>query len=252
MVSGSLLGHTSGIHSISLSADGLFLASGSWDGTARIWDLGSLECVNTFSGSSEVQAVSFSPSGSQLAVLDSGSISLWDISSGSMALNVEGFNWPNTVSWSPDCRFLAVGQNDVRVFSPLSENPSMPVQTLSPHDDQNSTVYSSAWSSDGLLLAVGLANGSISIYETGSWSLQTLLVGHKGVVNGLVFLPGDQTLASAGGDRTGRVWDLNSGECVSVLHGHSSGLNSISCSANGDRIITGGADCTARVWHKER
>ena len=77
----TLTGHTSGVIGVSFSPDGMTLASGSWDGTVRLWD------VNTGSPSSHahraygsgVIAVSFSPDGTTLA---SGSedytVRLWD------------------------------------------------------------------------------------------------------------------------------------------------------------------------------
>jgi WD40 repeat protein len=43
----SMQGHTGGVWSVALSADGVMAASGSFDGTVMLWDLKSRACVRT-------------------------------------------------------------------------------------------------------------------------------------------------------------------------------------------------------------
>ncbi|TYZ59095.1 hypothetical protein PybrP1_007215 [[Pythium] brassicae (nom. inval.)] len=45
-----LAGHDGGVISLALSACGTFLLSGSWDGSARVWDLRSRACVHVLAG----------------------------------------------------------------------------------------------------------------------------------------------------------------------------------------------------------
>ena len=77
----TLEGHTSSVYSVSFSPDGTTLASGSWDGTVRLWEVGSRQGKATLRGHmGGVYSVSFSPNGTTLA---SGSadetILLWDM-----------------------------------------------------------------------------------------------------------------------------------------------------------------------------
>jgi dynein assembly factor with WDR repeat domains 1 len=44
---------------------------------------------------------------------------------------------------------------------------------------------------------------------------------------------------TASSDRTARLWDVNTGECVQVLDGHSDEIFSCAFNYNGDTIITG-------------
>ena len=46
---------------------------------------------------------------------------------------------------------------------------------------------------------------------------------------------------TASSDRTARLWDVNTGECVQVLDGHSDEIFSCAFNYNGDTIITGAA-----------
>ena len=39
--------HTDVVSSVAFSPDGKLLATGSWDNTAKLWDLSSGQCINT-------------------------------------------------------------------------------------------------------------------------------------------------------------------------------------------------------------
>ena len=47
---GLLLGHAHNVCSLDVSAEGKFIVSGSWDGTARVWSLGKWECEAVLEG----------------------------------------------------------------------------------------------------------------------------------------------------------------------------------------------------------
>jgi len=56
------------------------------------------------------------------------------------------------------------------------------------------------------------------------------------------------TLASGSGDRTVRLWDVETGACARTLEGHGNGVRSVSFSPDGRTLASGSADRTARVW----
>jgi WD40 repeat protein len=87
-----LEGHSAEVQSVAFSPDGLQLASGSWDGTIRLWDVMSRANTATLQGHSDrVYSAVFSPDGLQLA---SGSrnktIWLWDMMSHANTAILEG------------------------------------------------------------------------------------------------------------------------------------------------------------------
>jgi WD40 repeat protein len=55
-------------------------------------------------------------------------------------------------------------------------------------------------------------------------------------------------MASAGDDKTVRMWNLAMGEQVRVLEGHSSCVGHVKWSRDGKLIVSGSQDGTVRVW----
>ena len=96
------------VSSVAFSADGNTLASGSYDGTIRLWDIASGMTYRTFKGHrSSVSIVSFSADGQTLVSRSSdGTIFVWDL------MPLEPIN--TTVSLSPvSVQSPAIGENFV-------------------------------------------------------------------------------------------------------------------------------------------
>ncbi|KAG0015949.1 hypothetical protein BGZ80_009533 [Entomortierella chlamydospora] len=64
---------------------------------------------------------------------------------------------------------------------------------------------------------------------------------------GLYNARGDQ-IASGSSDKTVRLWNVGTGECVLTLQGHSGYVYSVAYSPKGDRVASGSEDSTVRLW----
>lgn len=55
-------------------------------------------------------------------------------------------------------------------------------------------------------------------------TLKKTLKGHKSGIWDIQFAPTEQLLCSASGDKTCKVWNVGSGECLATLQGHATAL----------------------------
>ena len=55
-------------------------------------------------------------------------------------------------------------------------------------------------------------------------------------------------IASGSLDRTVRVWDVATKECVATLEGHTESVSAVCSLGDGSRIASGSGDNTVRVW----
>jgi len=144
----SFEGHDCCVCEVVFSPDGRCMASGSRDGTVRIWSLKSGLCLRIIEVPSDhVYSVAFSPDGSKVVSgADDGDIHVWSVKTGELLRHLKGHcKLVRSVVFSPDGTMLASGADDktVRVWS--VENGSLE-QTMEGHPND---VGSVAFSHDG-------------------------------------------------------------------------------------------------------
>jgi WD40 repeat protein len=74
------------------------------------------------------------------------------------------------------------------------------------------------------------------------------LRGHDGPVSSVAWSPDGKRLATASYDKTGKVWDVASGQEVLTLIGQNEDLSSMAWSPNGKLLATASYDKTGKVW----
>ena len=225
----ALEGHNDSVWILAFSKDGQNLASGSLDGTVRLWDLDlRLERIKITGHTGGIKALAYTEDNRILACgtgLD-GILRLWDAgTSGQLSTLLDHAGLNKVVTFSSDGRTLASSGNEDRTIL-LSDVTKILDGTL---DDSN-LLHSLTGNRDGITalalsspirdprlpsvptkLASGGKDARIHLLNVASGTELTTLTGAENTITALAFDPESKSLFSGEGNGTVRVWDANTG-----------------------------------------
>ena len=241
-VSREFEGHSGRVGAIAFSPDGALFATGSTDGTARVWKVADGELVTILPGHENyVNGVEFRPDGKLVATASRDRrVRIFDALSPTLRATLAGHTEPVTdLAWSRDGTKLVTASTDgtVRTWDALPlprlkllRRHSRPVAAVA---FRSSRVESSTVPRDDprlaprtkLLKAIDAAGRRTAIS-----------------------LSADKRLAVAGyADGAVRLWDARTATPVRELPRHSAQVTSATFSPDGRLVVTTGADHDARV-----
>jgi WD40 repeat protein len=240
-------GHVLPVNSVAFSSAGKTLASGSFDGTIKLWDVATGRELRTLAGHLIlVEAVAFTPNGEILA---SGSgdktIKLWDVGTGKELRTLSGHSDSvQAVAFTPDGKILASGSFDGTI-NLWDVATGRELRSLSGQDQ----VYSVVFTLDGKVLASGSSDGMIKLWDVATGTeLRILSRALDPVVYSVAFTPDGKILASGSADNTIKLWDVATGRELRTLSGHSDSVRALAFAPDGETLASGSADSTIKLW----
>ena len=244
--------HTNTTLALAFSPDERTLASGSEDGSVKLWEVEHRALLWAGWHTKVTLCLAFSPDGSLLASgSQDGSVRLWEAALGTP---VEDIPHPGPVfglAWSLDGRLLASGDvtGTIRLWERQQTGPARLCQTLSGH---STLVRGLTFASDGSRLVSASWDSTVKLWEPASGRCLQTLVGHTERVQAVAWSPDGGSVASGGWDTTIRLWDGKLGRLRAVLQGHSGNVQGLAFTPDSRHLLSGSDDGTLRLWEVER
>ena len=220
-----LAGHAKGVTSLAFSPDGTRLVSGSGDGTARVWDAATGDCVAQLGSEEAVVAAAKANAAAEAAAARS--------KGGNNISNNEA----NAAAAKLAAEATAAAEEALRVAAKTGS-----------HTEGINCV---AVSPDGFTIGTASDDTTAKLWDAATGALLRTLRGHTHYVFSVAFSPRAALALTGSFDETVRLWCSRSGALLRTLPAHSDPVTSASFSPEGRSIVTSSLDGLVRVWDAE-
>ena len=247
------------VRAIAFSPDGRCLATGSDDGTMRVWEANTGHEVARMEHEGPVRAVAFSPDGWWLASASDypdSTARVWEAVTGKEVARMEHLLGVETVAFSPDGQQVVSVSQDVAIVWEAATGKEVTRKYHGGSGEVGSSTWEATFSPDGHWIVSrtgGSFWGDARVWEADSGK-EVSRMRHSDRVQAIALGPNGRWVVSGSFDSTARVWEAASGREISrMTHDstpveHDGGVLTVDFSPDGQWVVSGSEDGTARVW----
>jgi len=247
------------VASADMSPDGTRVVTGSWDRSAKIWDVATGRVIVKLDGvhQGEINSARYSPDGARiLTASDDGTARLWDAASGQPLepiLRGHGRSRVRDACFSPDgSRILTVSNDKTgRVWDATTGAEQF---QLVGHEF---AVRCGAFNSDdGRFIITGSDDNTAIIWDAATGKALTnpatgeviRLAGHTAAITSVALAPDGSRALTGSEDNLVKLWDAATAKEILTLAGHAEEVTSVSFSPDGMAALTSSRDGRTLVW----
>ncbi|KAJ6560688.1 hypothetical protein B0H10DRAFT_1966889 [Mycena sp. CBHHK59/15] len=211
----TLSGHRMSVNCLAVSNAGDIVATGSRSGTLNLWNTSlGIQTLPPLQGETwGLASISFSSDSTVLfSGVSRGEICVWDVHTGKILQTLHARNGEDLLTEKKALTWFAVSGNDS-------------------------------------VIVCGFQDGSVQILDTKTPDRSCpLLNGHTDAVNAVAFSYSQGMVISASVDSTIRLWDSQTGACITEFWGHTASVEDVAFSPDDSKIVSGSFDGTMKIW----
>jgi len=263
-----LKGHTNKVKKLLFSSDEKKIFSASDDGTIKIWDLENQKNIKTLIHEKNSKTINKITSLDDLdkmqqtwmtdiifgkdenILISSGwnkKIKIWNLKNNKLVYTFPEFNAPITslILSKIDKSLIFASISNYIVILKLNQEPLFL--------ENNCFTHTLALSHNNKILASGMADGTIILWDLKTRNKKNILNGHLSSSIDLSFTPDDKYLATASDDGIIIIWDIkNKKEWARIIGYTDNSINCVLFSPDGNQLFAGLGDGDIYFWDMKR
>ena len=206
------------------------------------------QLIGSYSHQAPVNSVSISPDGKLVATATiDGKINIWS-KEGILQQTLNGHTGKVL-----NVKFISSKEKDSYKLISTGVDKTVRIwQIFNRYGNKKEIIYSVTTSPNTDNYAAVNENGEIEIWRRnldGTQKPIRTFKGSKDTISQIKYSPDGKLIASAGWDKTIKLWDAENGKLIDILKGHKDGVNSIAFSPDGQTLVSGSEDKTIKIWN---
>ncbi|XP_044125260.1 WD repeat-containing protein 88-like [Bufo gargarizans] len=250
-----LKGHRGAVTSCHFCLEDTKIITGSYDGTAKLWDFSTCSPVCEFKDEHTGPVSECCPAGDNKRMVTSSydkTVKLWDMQTGKVLWSVSLDGLVTSCNVSGDGKHVVCAvdvDNAICIIDCATASKVMYVK-----DHHTSTITRCCFDPESLRICSVSSDRSVKLWDvTAKRATIQIQQAHSNVISDCGFSANGRSLCTASWDKGLRIWDVNTGEfrhrgADNLLSAHTGSVSSCSFSQDASVLLSGGYDRTIVLW----